>query len=380
MIGNTGGDGVSHRNECADDARLSAIGGWADGTEVEVLEEGSGRCAGWFRVQANGVTSWVREQYLLDAAVVQAPPADEAPTDEAPTTTRQEPDEAPPATETPSTDDAPSAAIWRVIGNTGGDGVSHRNECADDARLSAIGGWADGTEVEVLEEGSGRCAGWFRVQANGVTSWVRGQYLLDAATAATTAQAEDAPTATTDDDSAQPQQAADPEPETAIEGTWVIANTGGQGVSHRTACREDARVSDIGGWPDGTEVELLERGTGGCTDWVRVRANGITSWVRDLYVVSSTADSQSKVGSRWIIGNTGGEGVSHREECVDGARVAAVGGWPDGTIVTAHAAGAGQCAGWLWVEADDVSSWVREEYLVESLGPAFPRTGGGPFE
>ena len=44
---------------------------WADGQRVELIEEGSGRCAGWLRVRGGGISSWVREQYLIDAA--QAP-------------------------------------------------------------------------------------------------------------------------------------------------------------------------------------------------------------------------------------------------------------------------------------------------------------------
>ncbi|MCY4391908.1 MAG: cadherin-like beta sandwich domain-containing protein [Chloroflexi bacterium] len=64
VVGNTGGDGVSHRNDCADNARLPRFG-WEDGTEVEVVAEGAGRCAGWLRVRADdGVMSWVREQFL----------------------------------------------------------------------------------------------------------------------------------------------------------------------------------------------------------------------------------------------------------------------------------------------------------------------------
>ena len=255
----------------------------------------------------------------------------------------------------------------QAIGDTGGDGVSHRNVCEDDARLSAIGGWADGTAVEVIAVGRGPCDGWLWVETDTVSSWVRDQYLVEPA-------ASPAP---------EPSVTPTPVPEDrtpeapAIAGTWVIANTGGSGVSHRRDCTEDARISAIGGWSDGTVVELLEVGSGRCTDWVRVRATGVTSWVRDLYVVSSTADSQSMVGSRWVIGNTDGLGVSHRDECADAARVGSIGGWPDGTIVTARAAGEGLCAGWLWVEASDgVTSWVREEYLVESLGPAFPVTGG----
>ena len=151
MIGNTGGDGVSHRNICSDDARLSEVGGWPDGTEVEVLQEGSGSCEGWLRVRSGEVTSWVREQYVLESGVAPPQPAPEARQDQ---------------------------AVWRVIGSTGGDGVSHRNICSDDARLSEVGGWPGGTEVEVLEEGSGSCEGWLRVRSGELTSWVREQYVL----------------------------------------------------------------------------------------------------------------------------------------------------------------------------------------------------------
>ena len=64
VIGGTGGVGVSHRDDCADGARLPGFG-WADGEEVEVVADGEGPCAGWSRVRAGGVTSWVRERYLL---------------------------------------------------------------------------------------------------------------------------------------------------------------------------------------------------------------------------------------------------------------------------------------------------------------------------
>ncbi len=384
VIANTGGDGVALRDDCAAGARIPGVAGWRDGTVVELLGEGRGRCDGWLWVQADDATSWVREQYV-----------DRVSEDSA----------------------MPLAATGWAIGNTGGDGVSHRDACAVGARLAEVGGWADGVAVDLIAEGRGPCAGWLWVESGNVISWVDEQYIVEATELpepAAEQQAEETPEAvqeeetaqeedvveesepapatettedeqptpeTSDDESEQTEAVAATTAEPALEGEWVIANTGGHGVSHRTACRDDARVSDVGGWPDGTEVELIEEGTGNCADWVRVRANGITSWVRNLYVVSSTADSQSMVGSRWIIGNTDGEGVSHREDCIDDARVAATGGWPDGTVVTASAAGEGQCAGWLWVEAaDGVTSWVREEYLVESLGPAFPRTGGGPFE
>ena len=66
VIAGTGGIGVSHRNDCVDGARLHGFG-WADGELVEVVAEGDGRCAGWLQVRAGGVTSWVRERYLLAA-------------------------------------------------------------------------------------------------------------------------------------------------------------------------------------------------------------------------------------------------------------------------------------------------------------------------
>ncbi len=32
-----------------------------------MLEEGSAACAGWLRLQANGVISWTRELYVVQA-------------------------------------------------------------------------------------------------------------------------------------------------------------------------------------------------------------------------------------------------------------------------------------------------------------------------
>jgi len=66
-IGNTDGDGVSLRDDCDDDARFSAPGeGWREGQAVEVIEVGSDRCEGWLLTQADGVASWVREEYVVD--------------------------------------------------------------------------------------------------------------------------------------------------------------------------------------------------------------------------------------------------------------------------------------------------------------------------
>jgi len=87
-----------------------------------------------------------------------------------------------------------------------------------------------------------------------------------------------------------PEPAADPVlPDTTVRtppspvGTLVrIGATGGDGVSLRSACRVDARIA--GGWADGTELEVIEVGSGECEDWTRVEARGISSWVSNEYL------------------------------------------------------------------------------------------------
>jgi len=78
------------------------------------------------------------------------------------------------ATAVPTTEPTPLARHY--IGNTGGLGVSLRSDCATDARLA--GAWAESTEVAVLQEGEGRCAGWTLAEVNGTTSWVSHLYLI----------------------------------------------------------------------------------------------------------------------------------------------------------------------------------------------------------
>ncbi len=97
------------------------------------------------------------------------------PTRTATPTPTPSPTPAPPPTATAE----PSLSLERAIGNTDGDGVSIRDDCDDDARISAPGsGWPEGLNVEVIEIGSGRCAGWLLVQADGVASWVREEYVV----------------------------------------------------------------------------------------------------------------------------------------------------------------------------------------------------------
>ena len=231
-----------------------------------------------------------------------------------------------------------------VIGNTRSLGVSHRYDCRDDARHSLVGGWVDGTEVEMLGEGVGRCSGWFWVRAGDVGSWVRARFLVPAPAEAL---AMDAPPT-----------------------RWIVGNTGGLGVSLRDVCRDAARLSVVGGLLDGTEVEVMETGAGSCAGWFRVRADEVTTWVRAQYV------REFVPVPRWVVSNTGGVGVSHRDECEDGARLSAIGGWRDATMVHVQAQGMGRCAGWLFVEAHDATSWVRELYIERLSLPVVPATGG----
>lgn len=81
--------------------------------------------------------------------------------------------------------------VTNVIGNTGGLGVSLRSDCTTDARIE--GAWAETTEVQILEQGTGRCEGWSRARAHGVTTWVSQSYLVTGAPAVTVGLAAPAP-------------------------------------------------------------------------------------------------------------------------------------------------------------------------------------------
>ena len=84
----------------------------------------------------------------------------------------------PPRTATPGStpEPAPTPETARAIGNTDGNGVAFRSACSDDARTG--GAWPEGAVVSVTGIGDGKCTGWALVEAGGVTSWVREQYLV----------------------------------------------------------------------------------------------------------------------------------------------------------------------------------------------------------
>jgi hypothetical protein len=67
VIATDDGLGVSHRDDCRQDARVRSAG-WLDGQRVALLGEGLGRCLGWVLVGAGGVSSWVPRSWLSSAA------------------------------------------------------------------------------------------------------------------------------------------------------------------------------------------------------------------------------------------------------------------------------------------------------------------------
>ena len=76
----------------------------------------------------------------------------------------------------PSATATDGAAVSTLYIDGGGSGVAIRQDCEDAARTGDA--WPDGTEVRVMQLGSGDCAGWSLVFA-GSGSWVRSEYLSE---------------------------------------------------------------------------------------------------------------------------------------------------------------------------------------------------------
>jgi hypothetical protein len=54
--------GIALRSDCDDAARTGV--GWPEGQPTAQLEVGTGRSEGWSLVEADGLQSWVRNEYL----------------------------------------------------------------------------------------------------------------------------------------------------------------------------------------------------------------------------------------------------------------------------------------------------------------------------
>lgn len=98
-IANTGGSGVSFRDDCLDSARLE--GSWPEGAQVVLSHDGIGFCEGWSVVLDDVAVSWVQDQYLAASppSVAQPPPSQPTAAPPAPTATAAPP--APTATQAP---------------------------------------------------------------------------------------------------------------------------------------------------------------------------------------------------------------------------------------------------------------------------------------
>lgn len=79
-------------------------------------------------------------------------------------------------------------------------------------------------------------------------------------------------------------------------------------------------------------------------------------------IAGEPSDAGPAQATTMAIGHTDGIGVSFRSDCADGARID--GSLPDGTVVSVTEQGSGRCAAWSLVAAEDVTTWVRNRYLV----------------
>ena len=97
-------------------------------------------------------------------------------TDRDPSTATPESSPASLVTTVPTAVPVPDSPV-RFIGGTGGDGVALRDECEDGARLD--GAWPEGTEVVLLQRGTGSCFTWSYVRSGDQASWVKNAYLIE---------------------------------------------------------------------------------------------------------------------------------------------------------------------------------------------------------
>ena len=176
-----------------------------------------------------------------------------------------------------------------------------------------------------------------------------------------------------------------------------IANTGGVGIALRGQCFDGARTNLV--WPEGLGVVVFAQGTGSCSGWSVVGANGSHTWVRDRYLkgysptpspktnepsASGTDSSIDLSNSRSLISrppreiaNTGGIGIALRATCADSARTSRA--WPEGQKVVIRAEGTGPCLGWSVAAAGESQTWVRNRYLrdVQSSSTSNATSPGG---
>lgn len=90
-----------------------------------------------------------------------------------------------------------------------------------------------------------------------------------------------------------------------------IANSGGVGVSYRSACEDAARID--GSWPEGAKLEIVLDDEAACADWTLLSDGDVVSWVRDRYIATTAPVTGSNSGS----GSGGSSAGSTQVQVID---------------------------------------------------------------
>lgn len=202
-----------------------AIATLASGSKAEVLEA----LNGWYRVEANGKTGYVSGQYISLAA----PKA--------------------PAASTPAVSAPPASEQVRTTGTVSASSLNVRS--GPGSSYGKLGTLSSGKQVEILETQGG----WHRIDFNGKTGYVSGQYVTVAKTQQPAAdpQSEVQPEAEPlPQPEAQPEQSAQDTKTYGMVSTSSLNVRSGPGTSH-------GKVKTLAG---GAQVEILEKLDG----WYRI--------------------------------------------------------------------------------------------------------------
>jgi hypothetical protein len=116
-------------------------------------------------------------------------------------------------------------------------------------------------------------------------------------------EATSVPTATAaTETTATPTPAATAVATTSEPAVRYVANTGGSGVSLRSACRVDARIA--GAWAEGTRVEVVQVGSGSCDGWTLAASGSTETWVDNRYLGDTAATVATRPGGSTSTGGT----------------------------------------------------------------------------
>ncbi|MBT5773924.1 MAG: hypothetical protein HOH95_06060 [Dehalococcoidia bacterium] len=130
----------------------------------------------------------------------------------------------------------------------------------------------------------------------------------------TTSTSDSTTTSTTGTDATSNQPAWVTDALDQQETTRYIANSGGVGVSHRSACEDASRIDGV--WPEGAELQIVLADEPDCAEWTLLSDGTVTSWVRNKYLASAapaTAGGTASTGSS----STGSSSSTVQIEVID---------------------------------------------------------------